>query len=146
MEIDLSEARNLEGNAAFAAGDYAKAAAAYVEAVKANGKVAKYRTNLANTLLELGRTSEALEEAAAAVAVDPTWPKGFLFKAVAHEHLGNVQQALVVCEEGLKIHRFVVGRMGERPGPRPGGNGTSAIWRCCVLVGRHWHILATTSR
>ena len=51
------------------------------------------------------RPALAVEEAAAAIAVDGTWPKGYYFKAVALEELGKTQEALAACEEGLHIHR-----------------------------------------
>lgn len=53
------------------------------------------------------RASLAVEEAAAAIAVDPSWPKGFYYKAVALEELGDLTHALAACEEGLRIHRCV---------------------------------------
>lgn len=51
----MAEAHNAAGNEAFNAGDFPKAVTLYYEAVKADGKVAKYRTNLANALLKSGR-------------------------------------------------------------------------------------------
>jgi hypothetical protein len=53
------------------------------------------------------RVALALEEAAAAIAVDGTWPKGYYFKALALEELGEYAKALAACEEGLHIHRCV---------------------------------------
>jgi hypothetical protein len=53
------------------------------------------------------RVALALEEAAAAIAVDGTWPKGYYFKALALEELGEHSRALAACEEGLHIHRCV---------------------------------------
>lgn len=100
-----AEARNAEGNTAFKAGDFIKAKQLYFKAVQADGTVAKYRTNLCNALLKCGDPGMAVEEAAAAVAVDPTWVKGYYFKALALEELGDNTQALAACEEGLHIHR-----------------------------------------
>lgn len=53
------------------------------------------------------RVALAVEEAAAAIAVDGTWPKGYFFKAIALEELGDYAKALAACEEGLHIHRCV---------------------------------------
>jgi tetratricopeptide (TPR) repeat protein len=103
--MDKAEAHNTAGNDAFNAGNFQQAAELYFAAVKANGEVAKYRTNLCNALLKRGKAAEALEEAAAAVAVDASWPKGHYFKAVAHEALFELPKALAACEEGLRIHR-----------------------------------------
>jgi tetratricopeptide (TPR) repeat protein len=106
--MDKAEAHNAAGNDAFNAGDLQRASDLYFEAVKANGKVAKYRTNLCNALIKRGRPAEALEEAAAAVAVDGSWPKGHYFKALAFEQLCQLPEALAACEEGLRIHRYVL--------------------------------------
>lgn len=53
----MAEAHNSAGNDAFNAGDFPKAVTLYYEAVKADGTVAKYRTNLCNALLKSGRYS-----------------------------------------------------------------------------------------
>lgn len=55
----MAEAHNAAGNDAFNAGDFTKAVIHYYEAVKADGQVAKYRTNLANALLKCGRCVKA---------------------------------------------------------------------------------------
>jgi tetratricopeptide (TPR) repeat protein len=102
----MAEAHNAAGNDAFNAGDFSKASDLYFAAVKANGTVAKYRTNLCNALLKCGRAAMAVEEAAAAIAVDGTWSKGYYYKAVALEELGEIARALAACEEGLHIHRW----------------------------------------
>lgn len=101
----MAEAHNAAGNDAFNAGDFSKATELYFAAVKADGSIAKYRTNLCNALLKCGRAAMAVEEAAAAIAVDGTWPKGYYYKAVALEELGEVAKAMAACEEGLHIHR-----------------------------------------
>ncbi|WIA28873.1 hypothetical protein OEZ86_011398 [Tetradesmus obliquus] len=103
--MDEAEAHNAAGNDAFNAGNYIKASELYFEAVKANGKVAKYRTNLCNALMKRGRPAEALEEAAAAIAVDGGWPKGHFYKALALEQLCKLPEALAACEKGLRLHR-----------------------------------------
>lgn len=100
-----AEAHNAEGNAAFKAGDFVKAKELYFKAVQADGTVAKYRTNLCNALLKCGDPGMAVEEAAAAIAVDGSWVKGYYFKALALEELGDNARALAACEEGLHIHR-----------------------------------------
>lgn len=58
-------------------------------------------------VLCMTRVALAVEEAAAAIAVDGTWPKGYYFKALALEELGEHSRALAACEEGLHIHRCV---------------------------------------
>jgi tetratricopeptide (TPR) repeat protein len=103
--MDEAEAHNAAGNDAFNAGNYQKASELYFAAVKANGKIAKYRTNLCNALLKRGKPAEAVEEAAAAVAVDASWPKGHYYKALAYEALCKLPEALAACEDGLRIHR-----------------------------------------
>lgn len=51
------------------------------------------------------RAALAIEEAAAAIAVDSSWVKGYYFKALALEQLPNYARALKACEEGLRVHR-----------------------------------------
>jgi tetratricopeptide (TPR) repeat protein len=104
--MDEAEAYNAAGNEYYNQGDFVKASELYFGAVKVNGKVAKYRTNLCNALLKRGRPEEALEEAAAAIAVDGSWPKGHYFKALAYEEMCDLPKALAACEEGLRIHRY----------------------------------------
>lgn len=55
LEQSMAEAHNVAGNEAFNAGDFARAAELYFQAVEADGAVAKYRTNLANALLKCGK-------------------------------------------------------------------------------------------
>jgi hypothetical protein len=62
----MAEAHNAAGNDAFNAGNFPKAVTHYYEAVKADGKVAKYRTNLANALLKSGRCGTQVHDSVAA--------------------------------------------------------------------------------
>jgi tetratricopeptide (TPR) repeat protein len=117
-----AEALNAEGNTAFNAGDFVKAKELYFKAVQTDGKVAKYRTNLCNALLRSGDPGMAVEEAAAAIAVDGTWVKGYYFKALALEELGDTAWALATCEEGLHIHRCGLGQ-------------ADVDWACAVTTG-----------
>ena len=55
MAAAEAESINAAGNAAFNAGNFTKATQLYFEAVKADGQVAKYRTNLCNALLKSGK-------------------------------------------------------------------------------------------
>ncbi|KAF6259259.1 hypothetical protein COO60DRAFT_1638487 [Scenedesmus sp. NREL 46B-D3] len=82
--MDEAEAYNAAGNAAYGAGDFPTATECYVEAITANGRVAKYRTNLCNAMLKRGIA---------------------YYKALVLEQIGKFPEELAACEEGLRIHR-----------------------------------------
>ncbi|KAG5184323.1 hypothetical protein JKP88DRAFT_262840 [Tribonema minus] len=98
-----AERLRLEGNQATGQGQYAEAEAKYSQAIAlladpalADSSGTNIHTlygNRALVRMHLEKHSDALADADAAVALAPTWAKGFYRKACAHQALGQAAEA-----------------------------------------------------
>eukprot|EP00179_Madagascaria_erythrocladioides_P009825 CAMPEP_0198315766 /NCGR_PEP_ID=MMETSP1450-20131203/5911_1 /TAXON_ID=753684 ORGANISM="Madagascaria erythrocladiodes, Strain CCMP3234" /NCGR_SAMPLE_ID=MMETSP1450 /ASSEMBLY_ACC=CAM_ASM_001115 /LENGTH=547 /DNA_ID=CAMNT_0044018891 /DNA_START=11 /DNA_END=1654 /DNA_ORIENTATION=+ len=111
---DESEQRRLEGNAAFQAGDWDAAIAAYSEALNAWDESAgdkpdkRIYSNRAAAYLKKAADNEssltyqfALEDAERAVEIDPSWSKAWYRKCCALVGLEKIDEATAAYTEGL---------------------------------------------
>lgn len=88
--IDYKE----QGNALFKEGEWLKAAASYTKAIKQEPGNHVLYSNRSAALLKLGKLSKAAADAEQCVTLDPSWPKGWMRKALVLESQGQLQQAL----------------------------------------------------
>ncbi|KAF6262014.1 hypothetical protein COO60DRAFT_703835 [Scenedesmus sp. NREL 46B-D3] len=113
----VAEQHNQEGSQAFKSADYDAAYRCYSRAIKAGPTAPKYWTNRANTLFWLGRTRQVIDYADAAIKADASWMKAYYFRALAHEKLGNLDQAIQSLRQAAQLE--------------PGSEGvTTALNRC----------------
>ena len=92
-----------EGNALFRAGDFAGAARKYSEALAANPADAAALANRAECFLRARQFQDALEDAVASHAADPTHHKSLYKRAMALNGLGRYPDALATIEQLLEI-------------------------------------------
>ncbi|KAL2351012.1 hypothetical protein BJ546DRAFT_813889, partial [Cryomyces antarcticus] len=90
------EACKATGNKFFKAKEYEKAIKEYTKAIEADPKTSTYRSNRAAALMSANRFSEALEDARAAVEMEPDNKKALLRLARVYTSLGQPQEALNV--------------------------------------------------
>lgn len=60
-------------------------------------------TNRASVYIELHRYQNAIEDAARAIEIDPTWIKGYYRMAAAYRETSNFHEALEFISRGLAI-------------------------------------------
>ena len=88
-----------QGNRAYKAARYEQALELYSQCVGICGNSdATLLTTRANTLIKLDRFTEALSDASAAIAIDPTWQKGHYFRAKALAHLRDYAAAVLALQ------------------------------------------------
>jgi tetratricopeptide (TPR) repeat protein len=78
-----------------AKGDTASAMASYAQAVDLTPSDAIYRYQYAVALMKANRTHEGLEQINQAIALEPYYAESYVFKASAHEQLGQPDSARV---------------------------------------------------
>ena len=99
----LAEAAKARGNAAFAAKEYGRAAAAYTVALRFDRGNAVLLSNRSAALAALGKYAEALEDADRAVRAAPTWGKGHARRGAALIGLGQAGEAVKAYAAGLAV-------------------------------------------
>ena len=92
-----------EGNAAFRRKDYAEAVQCFTRSLTLNSRDYQVLGNRSAALSSLGRWEESLADARAAVAIDPTYVKGFYRQANALLQLGRPAEAAAAATAGLKL-------------------------------------------
>lgn len=97
-----------EGNNFFRSGDFLKAAGSYTKAIKAAGKDAAERIELAPiysnrsaSFLKLSKVKQALQDAEVCVKLRPDWEKAHYRKGMAQEAAGDENAALAAFEAAL---------------------------------------------
>ena len=90
-----------EGNKAVAAKKPGKAAQLYTEALKYDPTNHTILSNRSGVNLELGNLTAAEEDARAAIAASPEWPKGYFRLGVALEAQQRWEEALEAYDNGL---------------------------------------------
>jgi len=88
-------AKRLSGNGFFKAGEWEKAIAAYSEAMRLDPTSSAAVANRSFAKLKLQRSAEAVDDAAAAVALRPLWSKWHLRLAAALRSNGQHEEAIV---------------------------------------------------
>ena len=96
-----AEQARAEGGACFAREDYAGAVRHYERCAALTPRDPPAWTNLAVSLLRLGRAAAALEAAQKAVALEPRFAKGWLRQGEAQAELGKGADAIASFEAGL---------------------------------------------
>ena len=106
MEEQLSLLRE-RGNAAFRENNYEEAADFYATSLslKKDGVI---HSNLSLLLLKLGDAEGSLREAEAAIALAPTFVKGYVRKGVALLAMSRVEEARDAYLDGLSVCFFFV--------------------------------------
>lgn len=127
---ELGEKAREEGNTCFKAGDFAGSVKHYTEAVKRNPGDAKAYTNRAAAYSKLLALPEALKDADAAVAADPSFIKAHIRKSVTlltMKEYSKAMDAIRVAEEmdtdkkhtreiQAQMQKCVLAEFGERDG------------------------------
>ena len=85
-----------------ATGDAASALASYAQAVDLTPADAIYRYQYAIGLLKASRVQESLEQINQAIALEPFYADSYIFKASAHERLGQPDSARVAYRAYLE--------------------------------------------
>ena len=99
-----SEGLRAQGNEAFKEKDFGRAVELYTLAIgAAEAPSAALHSNRAAAYSGLGNFQEALEDAERAIAIDPSWPKGWYRKAAALEALNRPMAAHRAYTEALGI-------------------------------------------
>lgn len=101
------EERNA-GNALFKTGDFAGSVKSYTEAIKRDPEsavAAKSYSNRAAAFTKLMSFPEALKDAEEAIRLDPTFPKGYIRKAVAQFSLKEPQKALDTIMQAREVDK-----------------------------------------
>jgi tetratricopeptide (TPR) repeat protein len=105
-----AEQHKLEGNDAFAQGEYAQAVLFYTMAIDkiatATPRPPLHHVCLSNRsacFLKLGHHEKALKDASECVELEPTFIKGVFRKGMALHAMGNYEEALPVLAESMKL-------------------------------------------
>ena len=105
IDSEACQEHKASGNALFAKGEHASAAAAYTAALQASPCAATSAVLLSNRAachLQLGKPQQALEDAQAAVEADPEYHKALLRLAAAHAGLGQLLKAQRAAKRGAE--------------------------------------------
>eukprot|EP01035_Chromulina_nebulosa_P015407 gene15407-20420_t len=93
-----------KGNAALKNKDYALACKFYSQGIALDGTNHLLLSNRSHLWILMGFYENALADAKACVAYAPSgWVKAFFRLAKAYEKLGNVQKAIEVYDNGIKV-------------------------------------------
>ena len=92
-----------DGNAAFKAGDHAKAIMLYSKCLELDSTVTAAHANRAMAYLKVGKPQEALEDCQVVLQREPENVKCWLRKGQAHHELNQGQEALRAWEHCLKV-------------------------------------------
>lgn len=88
------------------AGDYMTALKYWRHAIDISPDLYKIHESMAQVLLELGETFEAIKEATKAVEIAPTWGEGFITLARCQRNFGEIELCLKSFET-VYIHCFI---------------------------------------
>eukprot|EP00928_Gymnodinium_smaydae_P061750 TRINITY_DN45767_c0_g1_i1.p1 TRINITY_DN45767_c0_g1~~TRINITY_DN45767_c0_g1_i1.p1 ORF type:complete len:421 (+),score=107.87 TRINITY_DN45767_c0_g1_i1:60-1322(+) len=92
-----------EGNSKFKVGEYSAAIDAYTRSLELDSSQHLCYSNRSAAYLKLGgKAEEALRDAEKCVELAPEWPKGYNRQAAALQELQRWDEAIAVCEKGLK--------------------------------------------
>lgn len=94
-----------QGNEAFKAENYLRAAALYTQAIKEDPENAVLFSNRSAALLKLKKVTKAMEDADKCVALKPDWEKGYFRRAAVLEELGKLQEALEVYQHASQLSK-----------------------------------------
>ena len=98
-----AEELRTEGNALFAAADYAAAVAKYSEALEANPRAHLALSNRSACHGQLGAWDDAAADAQQCMNLAPTFVKGYFRFATALLQLGGAMHAMIVCQQALQF-------------------------------------------
>lgn len=96
-----AEALKGEGNKAIGAKDYDTAVAKYTEAIELDPYNVVYLSNRAAAYTASNQLAKAVEDAEAAIALDPTFTKAYSRLGLAQYNLGNSVAAMKAYEQGM---------------------------------------------
>ncbi|RKP29925.1 TPR-like protein [Metschnikowia bicuspidata] len=100
---DKANALKGEGNKAMAAKDFDTAIAKYTEAIGLGASYAVFLSNRAAAYSSSSQHAKAVEDAKAAIALDPGFSKAFSRLGLAEYALGNAKAAMEAYKRGLDI-------------------------------------------
>lgn len=100
---DKANALKGEGNKAMAAKDFDSAIAKYTEAIALGASYAVFLSNRAAAYSSSSQHAKAVEDAKAAIALDPGFSKAFSRLGLAEYALGNAKAAMEAYKRGLDI-------------------------------------------
>mmetsp|Transcript_14577 Transcript_14577/g.41374 ORF Transcript_14577/g.41374 Transcript_14577/m.41374 type:complete len:428 (-) Transcript_14577:169-1452(-) len=101
--VRLVEELKRRGNAAFKFQSFPEAEVLYAKAIEHDGNNAALFGNRSMTRASMGRFQEALEDANAAIGVDPSWVKGYYRKAMAELGLKKFAEAETSFKRVLEL-------------------------------------------
>ncbi|WIA33296.1 hypothetical protein OEZ86_006436 [Tetradesmus obliquus] len=90
-----------QGNAKFKSGDFQQAAEWYAKAIDLDHNNAVLFSNRSNAFLQLNDLQKALEDAAKATSLKPSWDKGWYRTGCALEAQGRLEEALRAYQTAL---------------------------------------------
>nr|XP_043625977.1 small glutamine-rich tetratricopeptide repeat-containing protein 2-like [Erigeron canadensis] len=91
-----------KGNLAFKAGNYTDAIGHYTESINHTPTYTVYGSR-SNTYYQLGKYSNALEDAKKAVALNRNWYRGYTYLGNAHSGLRQYDEAVSAFKKGLEV-------------------------------------------
>lgn len=97
----MADEWRLKGNAAFQTADYPTAEEYYKMALELDPNSHILYTNLAASLLEQKKYTEAIDAANKAILIDSTWLKAYFRKGLAFEYLGRTRDAFLTWSEAM---------------------------------------------
>lgn len=98
-----AEELKAQGNAAFQAKDFTKAADLFGQAINVDPSNHVLFSNRSGAYASMRQFDKALEDADACIKINPTWPKGYGRKGAALHGLGDLLGAHDAYEEALKL-------------------------------------------
>ncbi|GAX22809.1 stress-induced-phosphoprotein 1 [Fistulifera solaris] len=101
--MTTAEEHKALGNTALQAGNFTKAIEEYSAAIRLDGTNHVYYSNRSAAYLSKDDAPNALEDANACIALNPTFVKGYSRKGAALHALKRYNDAIAAFEEGLKI-------------------------------------------
>lgn len=98
-----ADALKAEGNKAMAAKDFDTAISKYTEAIKLDNTNVVYLSNRAAAYSSAKQHDKAVEDAEAAVALEPTFSKAYSRLGLAQYALGNAKASMEAYKKGLDV-------------------------------------------
>lgn len=100
---EQAKAAKARGNAAFAAQDWELAAKEFSDAIALDSTDHVFFSNRSASYANMGKYTEALEDAEECIKIKPDWSKGYSRKGLAAFNLGNTADAKASYTKGLEI-------------------------------------------